>query len=127
MTYGNKKTDKGPAVCADKDTQRAETCGYHTTVEPWVEGEQLWREMINLIGGEGESVAVFRELILNNCFRKLEVGSGRSWEHLLGSSIAEAEPLPARGRATRSGDIPLVLHVSSARRRWSHPLQPAVR
>ena len=65
MTYGNRKADKDPAVKADKDTQRAETCGYYTTVEPWVEGEQLSREMLNLIRGEGESVAVFREQILN--------------------------------------------------------------
>ena len=38
MTYDNRKSERDPAVNADKDTQRAETCGYHTTVEPWVEG-----------------------------------------------------------------------------------------
>ena len=34
MTYGNRKTEKDPAVNADREMQRAETCGYHTTVEP---------------------------------------------------------------------------------------------
>jgi len=73
MTYGNRKTDNDPATSADKDVERTETRGYHTTVEPWVEGEQLAKEMLNLIGGEGEAVAVFREQILNNCFRELEL------------------------------------------------------
>ena len=58
MTYGNRKNDNDPATCADKDVERAETRGYHTTVEPWVEGEQLAKEMLNLIGGEGEAVTV---------------------------------------------------------------------
>ena len=44
-------------------------------VEPWVEGEQLAKEMLNLVGGEGEAVAVLREQILNNCFRELELDS----------------------------------------------------
>ena len=33
MTYGNRKTDSDPATSADKDVERAETRGYHTTVE----------------------------------------------------------------------------------------------
>ena len=87
MTYGNRKIDNSPATSADRDVERAETRGYHTTVEPWVEGEQLAKEMLNLIGGEGEAVAVFREQILNNCFRELELDSWSKWEHLLGASI----------------------------------------
>ena len=86
QTYGNRKNDNDPATCADKDVERAETRGYHTTVEPWVEGEQLAKEMLNLIGGEGEAVAVFREQILDNCFRELELDSWSKWEHLLVAS-----------------------------------------
>ena len=82
----HRKTDNDPATSADKDVERAETRGYHTTVEPWVEGEQLAKEMLNLIGGEGEAVAVFREQILDNCFRELELDSWSKWEHLLGAS-----------------------------------------
>ena len=53
MTYGNRKGKKDPAANADKDHERAEACGYHTTIPQGIEGEQEARKVLHLIGGEG--------------------------------------------------------------------------
>ena len=59
----------------------------HTTIPQGIEGEQQAKEVLNLIGGEGESALVLREQILNICFGELEAGDWTQWEHLLGTSI----------------------------------------
>ena len=66
MTYGNRKGEKDPAVNADKDHKRAETCGYNTTITQGIEGEEEAREVLHLVGGEGERALVLREQILAN-------------------------------------------------------------
>ena len=58
-----------------------------TTIPQGIEGEQQAKEVLNLIGGEGESTLVLREQILNICFGELEAGDWTQWEHLLGTSI----------------------------------------
>ena len=93
VTYGNRKGDRDPAVNADKDLERAEACGYHTMISQGIEGEQQAKEVPYLIGGEGESVVVLREQILNYCFRELEAGINRLGR-LRGSD--QVVPVPIR-------------------------------
>ena len=84
MAYGNRKGDRDPAANVDADHERAESCGYHATVPRAVEGEHEAKEVLNLVGGDGEAAVVLREQILVNCFRELEAEDWSSWEPLLG-------------------------------------------
>ena len=79
-TYGNRKGVNDPAADADTDLERAEKCGYHATVPRAVEGESEAKEVLNLVGGTGETALVLREQILNNCFRELEAEDWSGWE-----------------------------------------------
>lgn len=79
MNYDNKRGEKDPVINADKASDLAVAYGYHTTVFPWVEGDQQVRELLNLFGGEGESARVLRYCILRHYFRELEAEDWSQW------------------------------------------------
>ena len=53
----------------DKSPEVAMKSGYHTTVTPWIEGEN------------GEQVLVLRDCILRHCFRELDTMDEHEWQH----------------------------------------------
>ena len=48
VPYDNKRGPKDPATVADKSTEVALMCGYHTTVTPWIVGDKEAREILGL-------------------------------------------------------------------------------
>ena len=67
VPYGNKRGPNDPATVADKSTEVALMCGYHTTMTPWIVGDKEAREILGLTKEDSEQV-----LVLRHYFRELD-------------------------------------------------------
>ena len=61
VPYGKKRGPTDPETVADKSTEVALMCGYHTTVTPWIAGEDKARDILGLTKEDSEQVLVLRE------------------------------------------------------------------
>jgi hypothetical protein len=87
VPYGNKRGPTDPATVADKSTEVALMCGYHTTVTPWIVGEKEAREILGLTKEDSEQVLVLRDCILRHCFRELDTIDDDEWQNQMSCAL----------------------------------------
>ena len=100
-TYGNKRGPNDPATVADKSTEVALMCGYHTTVTPWIVGDKEAREILGLTTEDSEQVLVLRDCILRHCFRELDTIDDDEWQNQM-SSVLKWQEHASRMRLLQS-------------------------
>ena len=87
VPYGNKRGPNDPATVADKSTEVALMRGYHTTVTPWIVGDQEAREILGLTKEDSEQVLVLRDCILRHCFRELDTIDDDEWQNQMSCAL----------------------------------------
>ena len=107
VPYGNKRGPNDPATAADKATEVALMCGYHTTVTPWTVGDKEAREILGLTKEDSEQVLVLRDCILRHCFRELDTIDDHEWQNQMSCALKWQEHASRMRliQSTREADI----------------------
>ena len=107
MATAVKRGSNDPATAADKATEVALMCGYHTTVTPWTVGDKEAREILGLTKEDSEQVLVLRDCILRHCFRELDTIDDHEWQNQMSCALKWQEHASRMRliQSTREADI----------------------
>jgi hypothetical protein len=117
LPYGNKRGSNDPATVADKSTEVALMCGYHTTVTPWIVGDKEAREILGLTKEDSEQVLVLGDSILRHCYRELDTIGDCEWQNQMSCALKWQEHASRMRlmQSTREADIQVETKPSAAR------------